>query len=801
MSNKEPVNTNADKQMITSLDTKKTKNSYVGIQAAGVIFVVVVTVLLIFNIMISGSLKSDSSAINLAGRQRMLSQRITKALNLVKESSAMGKDKETAQYQAELKTAYNQFNDTLTAFAQGGKTIGASGDPVPLKKAPDGELQKHVTDAAALWTADKLDTSLLTIATAEPSELDAAKLASVSQMMSERNNTLLKLMNNLTVGLDNNAQAKSSQLGYILMGALILVFANFAYIVIYAVGTLKKRDGKLRAYSEELEENFSALQVTNEKLTLTQDELNESNDSLKDALGSVKTISEQAQSRADDLEELTLDLNRLKEESDTIFNSVDHGLCLIDKNSKIGNRISRATYDIFEKENLSGQSFTDLMRPLITEKDHRTLESYLKLQFQKKTLKSQLEKYNPLKKIDITLDFDGDNFSNKQLGFEFERIMNDDEIEAVLVTITDVTETIALENELKKAGEDQERKTKLILEIIQSDRHELELFLAQTTKALDSINGRLREHGVDSQNSVTKQELIEDVFRSVHNIKGNASMLGLGSVVDIAHSVEDSLSGLRGKNEVKGEEFLTSLVKLATLRERLNDYEEVTDTLLRDFSASRSVSPKQSVGTPSDKLSSDLSKFVHEVAKDEGKKVYTRCKLDVDNMSVNGYQSVKGIMIQAVRNSVVHGVESPEKRLSVGKLEEGIVSVVCHKQEASDNILGEPAYEFIFHDDGAGLDIPAIREKAVANGIRTKSEVASMKDSDVASLIFEKAFSTLDEVSEHGGRGTGVDVIKDEVINTLNGKISMSFVPGVYMKFSCIIPAASLEESTNQAIA
>ncbi len=770
----------------------RTKNNNIrDIQVAGVVFVILFSTLLVSNILISNSLKKDSSGINLAGRQRMLSQRLTKSMNALKYGLESKNNDLARASQKEASMAFHLFDDTLTAFIDGGVTTGAEGESVRLDALPPGEIRNHVLKASEIW--QPIAPSILYTTTTSLNKIEGKQINESTDSLSKYNVELLALMNKLTVGLEDSANKKASTLKTILLVALLLVFINFSYIVFYALKSLKKRDKQLLDYSQNLEQNFSDLQQTNEALEGAQNDLYKSNESLQDALSSVREISHKAQARADKLESMTDALNKLQEESDTIFNSVDHGLCLLDKNHDIGQRVSRAMYDIFETEHISERSLQSLLAPLITEKDIKTLDSYLKLQFTPSTLSSQLDRYNPLKQIEITLNWDGKNFSTKHLSFDFERIMAGNEVEAVLVTITDVTETVALESKLQRESEAQERKTNLILEIIGNDANQLNLFLAQSEKTLNQINDSLKDKSLNQQEAVSSKELVEDVFRKVHNMKGNAAMIGLKTVTEILHKVEGGLTELRAKSVVKGEEFLSALVHLATLKERLEDYEEISQTILKDFAISKH-SAHEVKKTKSQTLANDIAKFSTKLASDMGKKVFTRCHFEMEQMSENGLSAMKDVMIQMTRNSIVHGIELPEQRVKHGKLAEGLISLHCERDDESSNILGVPAYHFVFRDDGAGLDIEMIKSRALELGLRSERELGAMTEPDIAKLIFEPSFSTAESVDEHAGRGMGMDIIKQKIMKDLNGKLTMSFAAGAHMQLACYIPVSSLEQ-------
>lgn len=104
-----------------------------------------------------------------------------------------------------------------------------------------------------------------------------------------------------------------------------------------------------------------------------------------------------------------------------------------------------------------------------------------------------------------------------------------------------------------------------------------------------------------------------------------------------------------------------------------------------------------------------------------------------------------------VRNSVDHGIETPEERLQNGKLRQGLLRISAfHK-------AGQVVIEI--EDDGAGINIARIREKALKIGMNTKEQLDSMSEKELINFIFKPGFSTAKEVTEVSGRGVGMDVV------------------------------------------
>ncbi len=176
-------------------------------------------------------------------------------------------------------------------------------------------------------------------------------------------------------------------------------------------------------------------------------------------------------------------------------------------------------------------------------------------------------------------------------------------------------------------------------------------------------------------------------------------------------------------------------------------------------------------------LSERLYRVVRQAAKETGKQV----RLDIVGGSIEVDRGVLDRMTGAfehlLRNCVTHGIEAPEVRAAVGKDAAGHI-VVALRQEGN-----EVSVEF--RDDGAGLDLPRIRDKGVALGLIDAA--APHTDAELANLIFMPGFSTAANVTELAGRGVGMDVVRSDV-NALGGRIETASAPGQGTSFKLVLP-------------
>jgi chemosensory pili system protein ChpA (sensor histidine kinase/response regulator) len=172
-----------------------------------------------------------------------------------------------------------------------------------------------------------------------------------------------------------------------------------------------------------------------------------------------------------------------------------------------------------------------------------------------------------------------------------------------------------------------------------------------------------------------------------------------------------------------------------------------------------------------------LYRVIRLASKESGKQV----KLDITGGSIEMDRGVLDRMTPAfehlLRNCVAHGIEMPVVRADAGKDPTGTVLIHLH-QEGNDVSVE-------FRDDGAGMDLAAIRRKGREQGLIAAGQ--ELSDAEAANLVFVPGFSTAAQVTELAGRGIGMDVVRSEV-NALGGRIETATATGQGTSFRLVLP-------------
>ncbi len=176
-------------------------------------------------------------------------------------------------------------------------------------------------------------------------------------------------------------------------------------------------------------------------------------------------------------------------------------------------------------------------------------------------------------------------------------------------------------------------------------------------------------------------------------------------------------------------------------------------------------------------LSERLFRVVRLTAREAEKRVKLDIRGDKVELDRGVIERIAGPLEHLLRNAVVHGIETTEQRLAAGKPMAGEITLDV-RQEGNEVLL-------TLQDDGRGLDIAALRAKAIAAGLM-KTDLL-LADAQIVQFAFAAGVSTAENVTEAAGRGVGLDVVRSEVA-ALGGRVDVSFEPGKGTVFSIHLP-------------
>jgi signal transduction histidine kinase len=661
---------------------------------------------LVLNFYTSYQIADDASAINMAGRQRMLSQRITKSLLSVEVDTRA--DLATGKTLDELKVAAGLFGDTLGAFKNGGSVMGGSDKPVTIKKIATPEGASILAEAQALW--EPLRTSIQLIV---QGQTDTAILAQTVAYARTNNVKLLTLMNGLTTHLENLAKDKTDKLRMIQTIGIGLALFNFALVLFHFIRKLKAGDLAIEAAQKENRE---------------------------------------------------------------ILDTVGEGLFLLGPDMKLGTQFSTALSAIFGQPIQAGMDFMGMLKNMVTPEVAANTATYLELLFGGRVKENLVGDLNPLAQAEAMVLSPSGQTISKFLAMQFNRVYVEGKISHLLTTVRDVTEKVILEKQLATTKERTQTELRMLLAVLSVQPAELVQFTENVRTACNDINDWLKQA---KASPTTYRSIVDDIFRCIHSIKGEASALELESFVNLIHDFEDCLTPLKANALLAGEDLLPIALQLQMLHEQML----VLDTVAKKLTGYAKSAPA-STETASSAWAAKLSRLTSRIADDLGKPVQVYCNTnDWEKLSTQHQQNVNDIVVQLVRNAVAHGIEPLETRLEKAKPVQG------HIQVALESVATDE-FRLVVRDDGQGLVPERIRTALAHAGRYSDAQLRAMSDRDVVMKLFEPGISTTAQAGVHSGRGVGLDLVH-ELLRKLNGKLSIKSRSDQFTAFTISFSAAS----------
>jgi two-component system chemotaxis sensor kinase CheA len=695
---------------------------------------------LILNFYISTAISKDAVGVNLAGRQRMLSQRTVKALLETQTALQTGENLEKPL--EELRKAYLVFDGTLRVFSQGGEAAGGDGRPVQLDAAADPASTAAIAKAYAIWTPYR--EKLLPVVNGEPDRLEAVLPEAVAHARAN-NVALLGLMNDLTTALEKVASAKADRLRLIQAAGITLALINFLIILLHFIRRLRASDALTEAARQETQD---ILESVSEGLFLLDREARIGHEHSK----SLETIFQ-----GQDLAHRNfLDLLRPLVTEKVLRDAADYlGILFKDH---VNLKLVATINPLDQVQVLFGDG---------------EIHKYLAFQFTRVHNKDRSLSHLLVTVKDIT--------AQVLLGRQLEQSRQQAEEQmAFLLAILHI-DPESLRDFLDRA-EHELKRVNHTLKQYGEHRH---VFPKQYRLALLDIFPIV--HGVKGEAALLGLSLFEARLHAFEDVIGELR----------------GRSGLNGDHLLSLTIQLDKLLNdVQSVREMVDRLTDLRNTFAPDFTAPAapaiepalpmlpSLEPAASLAWRNDAAEADsddlllaqLKRLTQQMASAEGKKVNLVAH-GFDTLVLSGEQKamLRDILVQLVRNAVSHGIETPAERAQAGKSSTGLIRVQAKPTE-------DQGCRIICHDDGRGISGEQLRQAAVRSGHGSADELAHWDDRRLHALLFEPGFSTAEKATLHAGRGIGMEVIKQKV-EALGGQLALSTQPSRFCAWSITLPS------------
>ena len=227
------------------------------------------------------------------------------------------------------------------------------------------------------------------------------------------------------------------------------------------------------------------------------------------------------------------------------------------------------------------------------------------------------------------------------------------------------------------------------------------------------------------------------------------------------------------------------LARLATRLEERYTEDEIVADLLQNSTSLNSITTDLQLAVMQTRMQAIVKVFgrfprmVRDLARDMKKDVNLVLVGQETELDKTVIEEIGDPLVHLVRNSVDHGIELPEERTKAGKPRTGTLTLSAYHK--GNNIF------VTIEDDGRGIDVEAVKKKAIERGIVGAEEVERMSKQELLNLIFLPGFSTAKKVTDTSGRGVGMDVVKTN-ITKLNGSIDVESTPGEGSKMILRLP-------------
>jgi len=554
------------------------------------------------------------------------------------------------------------------------------------------------------------------------------------------------------------------------------VYALLSMVIIFSFGIIMVRD---------FQKTYKELQSTSDELYASYEELTAMNEELESSYNELDRK----------VEERTFELNKTTVALKTLLDNTEEGFLTFSESLIIDSEYSLQCEQIFGKK-ISNRSISVILADEKNQMVDFLDKVFIKILTEDKAY--AIDMYISLLPETITIN-------NKIIKLNYKVIDTSSEGRKIMVILHDISEKVELQNEI----ENERNILKMVIKVLNSRQDYLDLIRDFRDFTMNSM-------GQICNSQLRAEDKIAEILRMIHTYKGSFANFDTINAVTALHSFENVLNEQR-KNliqydndqlidffsaydynswvrkdldiirELLGSDFFSNEQKLTIDPDRIYELEnKIAESELGEEGREFLIDLKRLRYTSFRELLSYYKNYTSQLAQRMGKFI-TPIVIEGEDIAVDRelYKPLIRSLTHLFRNSIYHGIETPEERACTGKSEYGQIRVEVTQ-------LGE-MIQLIIHDDGRGINLDAVLHSAYEKGFLDPEQSKKMAEKEILNLILMDGLSTSETVSDISGRGVGLSALKHEV-EKFQGSIEIQTKKGLGTTFKLLIPIREAHE-------
>lgn len=458
---------------------------------------------------------------------------------------------------------------------------------------------------------------------------------------------------------------------------------------------------------------------------------------------------------------------------DQFLDNVNEGVFFIEPDLQISSKYSKALARMLGPERLQSHNALDFFRSLLPGQLLPVIEDYLKLIFHSVVTERYVEELNPLKEVEVELEDAENGWITKYLEFNFNRIVKNDAVQSLMVTVRDVTTQITSVNTLKDSQTRIQKQIDLLFRVIHVDPALLEKFVEDCAVEIAGIHLTLKKDNFREN----LQANLARISRSLLAIKENAGFLDLRIFEEKAGRFEKQVLLLRSTPTFTDQDMQQLLEHLEDLHTNLDEVKHILDHLITKLKVKFRGKREEECR----RFLKSIENYVHRVSMEAGKQVQLdTSQFNVLSIPFEDRKITRDILVELFNALIHHSIEFPSRRKAEGKSPTGLIKLLTVNDTPE-------LFEFIVRDDGGGLKVLEGDRPKTTTALQNGANFTDNSQNYPHALILNEKLFPKHKPIENKYLENDLKVVESK-IQKIGGKINAFSQDGEYSEFYISLP-------------